>query len=106
MEYNFAPSGIILVDNSNTILEGQEVGTFIGKFETVDQNNLTNDQTTYDYTIDDAGAVYFSISNDSLFSKIVFESSTDPSSYTIEITSQDGNLQVTKEFTIYLQGVQ
>lgn len=91
---NYAPYDLAL--SADTISENEAIGTFIGRVSVEDLN--VGDVHTY--AIASGDSAYFSISNDSLFSAVVFDYE-DSTSFEIAVTATDSaGLSYTENFTI------
>ena len=88
------PTNITL--SNNTIKEYKQVGTFIGTLKTEDV-----DSNTFTYSVNNNN---FAINGNQLISNTIFDYETQ-NSYDIEITSNDGNNLLTKNFNINILNV-
>lgn len=100
---NDAPTDITL--SNNTIDEGEESGTSIGRFTVVDEDA----SDTHSFTIGGSDSGSFIVggsASDELQSNEVFDEGTK-NSYSIEVTATDGgNAEFTKVFSITIEEVE
>ena len=101
-DVNDAPTAITL--SNDTIDENSAVGTVIGILNTIDPDDIDNDNE-YNYTINGTPADTFQIVEDTLKTKIPLNYEAQ-SSYTIQITTNDGRSGTfEKEFEITILNV-
>ncbi len=94
---NEAPADIVL-SNTN-IFENQTIGTQIATINTIDV-----DSSNFTYNLGGTDANSFKIENGQLKSNEIFNYESK-NSYSIVITSSDGNYQISKTFTITINNV-
>ena len=98
-DVNEPPTNLTL--SNNNVDENKDVGTLVGTFTTIDQD--TNN--TYTYTLNTSSVPFEIDSSGNLRTTQTLDFESDPTSYSINVISNDGSYNIDRDFTIYVNDV-